>query len=200
MKSAYEDMKRANLTGVKRLEKLGDEVKLLWLMAKHRMVAVLNVIVAMRTVPASLTENQASKYVLRGVEGDQQTAIESDAEAIYDFLLSSCSCDALEKIASSTMKMEVSVLGPPALECCGCRKPLVSYLTTSVTLYTCSGVRQVEKVTLRCKECSLIFNPTQFGNKHVQGFQFYPDEQPIVEVSDTVYFDRSLLEWQCCLA
>ena len=138
VKSAYDDMKRANLTGVKRLEKLGDEVKLLWLMAKHGMVAVLNVIVAMRTVPASLTENQARKYVLRGVEGT------SDAEAIYDFLLSSCASDALEKIASS-MKMEVSVLGPPALECCGCRKPLVSYLTTTVTLWcSASGESRTE--------------------------------------------------------
>ena len=116
-----------------------------------------------------LTDGKSGhKYVLRVVEEDQQTAMESDAEAIYDFLLSSCSSDALEKIASS-VKMEVSVLGPPALECCGCRKPLVSYLTTFVTLYTCSSVQQVEKVILRCKECNLILNPTQFGNKHVQG-------------------------------
>ena len=34
-------------------------------MAKHGMVVVLKVMVAIRTVPASLTENQARKYVLR---------------------------------------------------------------------------------------------------------------------------------------
>lgn len=67
IKSRYENIKRVNLelTSVKRLEKLNNEVKLLWLMAKYSMVAVLKVLVALNMVPASLTENQAHKYVLR---------------------------------------------------------------------------------------------------------------------------------------
>ena len=199
VKSGYEDMKRVNLelTSVKRLEKLDDEVKLLWLMAKYSVVAVLKVLVALNTVPASLTENQARKYVLRMANADQ--TIEGDLEAIYTFLSKSCSSDALGRIASS-VQTEGLVLGPPALECFGCCKPLVLYLTSSVKLYTCSGMKLMEKVILQCKDCHLIYNPTQYGNKHAQGYPFYHEEQPIVEVSDTVYFERSLLEWQCCLA
>ena len=199
VKSGYEEMKQVNLelTSVKRLEKLDDEVKLLWLMVKYGIIVVLNVMVAMKTVPASLTENQAQKYVCSMINKDETAG--GEVEAIRKFLLQSCSSDSLERIGSS-MRVDGEVLAPPALECYGCSKPLVSYLTTAVKLYTCAGIKQIEKVILRCKECCLIYNPTQFGNKDALGFQFYAEEQPIVEVTDTVYFERSLLEWQCCLA
>ncbi len=79
-------------------------------------------------------------------------------------------------------------LGPPVEECYNCSRKLVSYLATGVKLFTSIGVKTVEKVTLRCKECNLIYGPIQFGNKHTEGFQFYTEEQLIVEVTDTVYF------------
>lgn len=38
-----------------------------------------------------------------------------------------------------------------------------------------------------------------YGNLH-DGFAYYPDKRDLVEVSDTVYFDRKLSELQCSLA
>ena len=38
------------------MEKLDDELKILWLMAKYGTTNVLKIMAAMRTVPASLTE------------------------------------------------------------------------------------------------------------------------------------------------
>ena len=108
IKSGYEDMKQVNLelTSVKRLD---DRVKLLWLMAKYSMVAVLNVLVALNTAPASLTKKQAHKYVLRMANADQ--TIEGDLEVIYTFLSKSSSSDAMGRIASS-VQTEGLVLGP----------------------------------------------------------------------------------------
>ena len=65
VKSGYEDIKQANLelANVKRLEKVDDEVLLLWLMARYGVIAVVKVMAAMKSIPASLTENQAQKYV-----------------------------------------------------------------------------------------------------------------------------------------
>ena len=65
VKSGFEEMKKINLelASVKTMEKLDDELKILWLMAKYGTTNVLKIMAAMRTVPASLTENQAEKYV-----------------------------------------------------------------------------------------------------------------------------------------
>ena len=90
------------------------------------------------------------------------------------------------------------MFGPPVFECYKCNR---SYLTTNVMLYTCEGVKRGQKIALQCKECSLIYNPTQFGNKHVLGsgnklgFQFYFQQQAVVEITDPVYFERNFLEW-----
>lgn len=92
------------------------------------------------------------------------------------------------------------MIRPPVTDCYSGSRKLVSYLTTEVKLYTCGGVKKKEKVALQCKACSMVYNPVQFGNKHQIGFQFYPEEQGIIGVTDTVSFEKNLLEWQCCLA
>ena len=197
VKSGYEQMKAISLelTSVKRREKMNDDIKVLWLMAKYGVSAVIKVIAAIEAVPSSLSERQALKYVHKTV--DENEVARSDVETMYSFLVHSCL--SITRIGANS-KVERVVIAPPCGECYSCKRPLVSYLTTDVKLYTCVGLKPIEKVILRCKECNLIYNPTQFGNKHTQGFQFYEKEQPILEVSDTVYFERSLLEWQCCLA
>ena len=66
VKSGYEDIKQPpnlELANVKRLEKVNDEVLLLCLMARYGVIAVVKVMAAMKSIPASLTENQAQKYV-----------------------------------------------------------------------------------------------------------------------------------------
>lgn len=198
VKTKHEEMKRVNLDVVSenRLEKLDDEVKMSWLMAKYGVMACLKVMVAMKTASESLTEGQACNYVCSMVK-DEVTR--GDAAAIHKFLLNCCASSILEQV-ESCIRMERKVLGPPAVKCYSCSRRLVSYLTTSVKLYTCEGMKRREKVVLQCKECNLIYSPTQFGNKHTLGFQYYLKQQPVVEVTDTVYFERNLLEWQCCLA
>ena len=194
--NCYEQMRKMTLqcVDVRRLEKVNDEVKLSWVMAKYGVVAVLKVMVAMRVTPETLTAAQAQKCVCSMVAGSEET----DTVTIYQFL-SNCCTRAVEQVASC-MRMDAEVMGPPTKECCGCGRQLVSYLTSNVRLYTCTGVKKIDKVALQCKQCRLIFNPTQFGNKHEVGLQFYPGEPAIIEVTDTIYFQRSLLEWQCCLA
>ena len=46
---------------------------------------------------------------------------------------------------------------------------------------------------------SFTINYAQFGNKTHKGFCFYPNARPAIEVTDTVFFDRQLQEWQCAL-
>ena len=60
------------------------------------------------------------------------------------------------------------------------------------SLQVWSSTREgMKQRALQCKECIFIYSPTQFGNKHTLGFQYYLKQQPVVEVTDTVYFERN---------
>ncbi len=69
----------------------------------------------------------------------------------------------------------------------------------TVKLYTLAGAFAVEKITLRCTKCSLSYNYDKWGNKRARGFAYYSEQREFVEVNDTTYFDRQLLELQCSL-
>ena len=99
VKTKHEEMKRVNLDAVSgnRLEKLDDEVKMSWLMAKYGVMACLKVMVAMKTASESLTEGQACKYVCSMVE-DEVTR--GDAPAIEKFLFNCCASSILEQVES----------------------------------------------------------------------------------------------------
>ena len=56
------------------------------------------------------------------------------------------------------------------------------------------------KNRLRCLSCRVLYNYSQFGDKHGIGFRFYDECQEMVEVTDGVMFERQLLEYQCSLA
>ena len=93
------------------------------------------------------------------------------------------------------------ILAPPVDCCYGCEQPLVANNSCQVKCYTNNGVATGRKFTLRCVHCNLYYNNyAQFGNKRDKGFRFYPTEQSFVEVSDSTYLHRELLEFQCCLA
>ena len=77
---------------------------------------------------------------------------------------------------------------------------LVSYHQCQVKYYTTLGARKAGKITLRCVDCQLLYNYSQFGNKRELGFRYYPEACRTVEATDTVYFQRELLEFQCSLA
>ena len=92
-------------------------------------------------------------------------------KVIHNFL-SNCTKSVPLDFVTPCVKVEEEVLGPLVSECYSCSRQLVSYLTTEVKLYTCAGVKKMEKVALQCKECSMIYNPVQFGNNHQVGFQW----------------------------
>ncbi|MCG8620406.1 MAG: hypothetical protein MJE68_00190, partial [Proteobacteria bacterium] len=74
------------------------------------------------------------------------------------------------------------------------------FVTMQVKCYTLDGFIEGTKFTLRCKHCSLTYNYAQFGKKNEDGFRFYPQPRRFIEVSDTVFFSREMLELQCSLA
>ena len=92
------------------------------------------------------------------------------------------------------------MLGPPTCVCYECGSNLVSYHQCQVRYYTTVGVKKGSKITLRCIDCQLMYNHSMFGNKRELGFRYYPEARKIVEATDTVYFQRELLEFQCSLA
>ena len=144
VKSGYEQMKAVSLelTSVKRREKMNDDIKVLWLMAKCGVSAVIKVIAAIEAVPSSLSERQALKYVHKTV--DENKVVRSDVETMYSFLVHSCL--GITRIGAN-LKVERVVIAPPCGECYNsCKRPLVSYLTTDVKLYTCVGLKPIEKV------------------------------------------------------
>ena len=92
------------------------------------------------------------------------------------------------------------MLGPPVNRCYDCENNLVAYHTCTVKYYTCKGATVVDKITLRCTHCDLLYNYSMFGNKEMLGFRHYPNQREAVEASDCVYFERGLLKLQCSLA
>ncbi len=92
------------------------------------------------------------------------------------------------------------VLGPPLSSCYDCGNNLVANHSTTVKVYNLTGFSKATKVTLCCKSCKLSYNYANFGNKRELGFRLYPNRRKYVEASDTVYFERSVLNLQCSLA
>ncbi|XP_064393011.1 uncharacterized protein LOC135340449 isoform X3 [Halichondria panicea] len=92
------------------------------------------------------------------------------------------------------------LLTPPTNTCFDCDRPLVSNHSCHIKCYSLNGFVRGRKCTLRCKACNITYNYAHFGNKSENGFRMYSQTQTYVEVSDTVYFSRDLLEWQCSLA
>jgi hypothetical protein len=69
----------------------------------------------------------------------------------------------------------------------------------TVTVYTLAGPEITLKQTLKCKGCSFIYNYSMYGKKLTEGEYYYSNEQPLLEVSDTSYYERALSEFFCSL-
>ena len=121
-----------------------------------------------------------------------------DVVVLEEFITSQCPVT-LSDFLPASQDMP-SILAPPVSQCYDCDGNLVSNHSTQVKCYTTSGAKFATKITLRCRRCSLTYNYAHFGNKNELGFRHYPVAQPFVEVSDTVYFNRKVLELQCSLA
>ena len=169
-----------------------DEDAVLTLMAKYGIAKVCQLQSVLSKLPSSLTDQQRKHLVSQHIPG-------SDFEELTQLLLTSTSNVA--KILSDTVSLSApTVLAPPTKRCLTCKRQLTSNHSCTVRVYTLIGVEMAQKFTLRCCHCSLSYNYAHWGDKHKSGFFFYDEARPLVEVSDTVYFDRQLMEMQCSLA
>lgn len=177
----------------KRLHKLSEDQKLSCLILKYGFNAVSTCAAALTRLPVSLPKSQLLKVI------SQQTSLPTtDVATLLEMLRNHCS-----NLLTSAMWPNVNLpnlMAPGVSECIQCGSSLAPYHSCDVTCYTLTGPSKFTKVTLRCQGCRILYNYSQFGNKNDTGFRFYPNQQEYVEVTDTVYYERGLLEFQCSLA
>ena len=142
-----------------------------------------------KAIPIHLTEDQRRKEFFSRIDRSDET------DAAATLLL-----HRPDVAGKFPMKSSVSpILSPPVHNCIKCNKPLTSSHRTNVVVYTMSGASEGQKYTQRCKGCNLMYRYAHFGNS-TDGFTYYDTARDLVEVSDTMYFSRTLLELQCSLA
>jgi len=192
LNSSVENLRSLDLFQVQYTISLSEEISLLWLLAKYGPERIMNICHYLKKLPSTLTKLQSVRYI-----GGHMKITESEAKMLVGFIQSSCPS---LLSASQGEPSAPAVLAPPVSTCLRCCNQLVSYHTCKARYYTEEGAYLVDKVTLRCMECKLFYNITQYGNKSELGFRFYPTTGDTVEATDTVYARRSLLEFQCALA
>jgi hypothetical protein len=178
--------------GRERLRDLGEREKTCWLFAAYAVNTVAGVCTAIRSVKQGTTAFQRSQILAQ-----HSKLPAAEATALGDFIEHECS-SLLEIFAPQPE--DNPLLTPPVNTCLECNERLVANHTCQVKYYSSSGVSVATKITLRCTNCSLFYNYSNYGDKRVRGFRHYPSERAAVEASDTVYFDRVLFEFQCSLA
>lgn len=194
VRDAYTRMKNTEFVDVSRHDvgMLSEDELACWLVAKLGFLKTIKLFSAVNMVPESVTAKQRSEIVCQccGISESEYDELKSLLDAICE-----------KNIDPGVAVFEDPlVLAPPVHHCYDCDGHLTCNHITTVKCYTCTGARQSTKVTLRCKGCGISYNYAQFGDKSGLGFRYYPTRRKYVEVSDTVYFHRQLLELQCSLA
>lgn len=185
-----------NVIPVERLRDLHPDNILMWLIAKHGSTTIFSLMKALNSLPKSLTECQREAMLMQACPSGISN---NDLKRVCTILSELCMNDLS---MSMTTRQHTYVMAPPTATCIECDDKLVAYHSCDVKYYSTKEVHYDKKFTLRCAKCCLLYNysQTKYGDKHGRGFRYYPQEQPAVEVTDTVYFDRQLLDWQCSLA
>ncbi len=177
------------------LSSLTEDQKFSWLIQRFGWVVVSRIWSALKSIPSVLTKAQRSRVFLAQCQKNE-ISVETATE-IGEMLEDECT-GIFTHFECETPKF--LVLCPPISECPKCDSKLVAYHDCEVRVFTYSGVSTASKFSLRCKGCKLYFGYSQYGNKRELGFRYYCDKRPLIEVTDTVFMDRRLLEFQCCLA
>ena len=118
---------------------------------------------ALESLPTSLTKCQRDT-LLRQVCAVQPSDTELDN--ICSLLSTFCS-NAISIFGSEST---LHVLAPPVQTCLKCS---VAFHTCSTKHYSCNNAYNVKKYTRRCAKCNLLYNYSQYGDKHQQGFHYY---------------------------
>ena len=163
-----------------------DEIAV-WLFSRYGVECVLNVCRLCCEIPASgLTTKQRLGKI---VSSHPQTS-SHDVQFIVETVESRCQ-NLLSWFAKSASQDECLVLCPPTNTCYYCNANLVLYHQCNVRLYSTSGVRKGEKITLRCKQCSIVYNYARYGSMNENGSRFYETARDAIEVSDTLFLPSS---------
>ena len=138
------------------LSKLSDDEKICWLFSKYGSTTVVNVCKALKAVPVTVTDAQHLKFVqeISGIN-------EEKVIILVKFITEACP----GLIDMFTFQDFPLILAPPVTHCYDCEQRLVSNHTCQVRCFTTEGLRVAMKVTLRCKDCKLAYNYSQFGSK-----------------------------------
>lgn len=187
---AYKSLQALDLShseGVPQAEALSPDALTIWLIAKFGITEVQKMASILTALPETLTPSQKVRYF------KQLSGRESDS----DFL---CTIIQRSSLTAGTYNHDVKVVAPPVKQCNKCAANLTENHHCRVKLYTLTGMHEAEKVTLRCLKCKLSYNYDKWGDKNENGFRYYPEQRQFVEVNDTTYFQRQLLDLQCSLA
>lgn len=186
--------KNLNSIASERLTHVDRDAIFTWLIAHYGSKDLFSIMQRIEDLPKSLTKYQAIALLKQSYG----RITENDLATIFTLLTEYCS-DHVSNHSEAVHDI-VKVMAPPTRTCYECGSSLTAYHNCEVRYYTCTQATIAKKFTLQCTRCSLIYNYAQFGNKNHKGFCFYPNARPAIEVTDTVFFDRQLLEWQCALA
>ena len=164
-----------------------------WLILHYGTSVVAKFLSAKKGLPDVLTPQMVICFLQQGMGDDKAAAtkmnqIFSEAGPSLKRALSIVKCQG---------GADVKVLAPPVSKCLQCGRRLVANHSCAVHCYSTSGYCKASKITLRCLQCSLFYNYAKYGDKRKVGFRFYPGERTAVEVTDTIYFEKKLLELQC---
>lgn len=196
VKKAFSLLKEINVFSSSKSTKVTMDQVLCILINKFGWSAISTIASVVNSLPEVLTETQFSAFLERkcterGVDLSGQSA---NMHEIAELLQNEC------RQFVSSFEKELLVLAPPLAECPTCSTRLVVYHDCTTRVYEMDGVITLPKITLRCIGCKLYFGYSQFGNKKPLGFRYYENERPYIEVTDTVFVNRKLLEFQCSLA
>ena len=105
------------------------------------------------------------------------------------------------KMATSTSELPESIhqprlLCPPVDSCVHDGSTLApNHKPTTVTVFTLTGPEVAQKYSLKSCSCQCIYNYSMYGNKLKDGERYYDKPRELIEVSDSIYCERTLYEF-----
>lgn len=106
----------------------------------------------------------------------------------------------LRKLSLESKRSFMYFIAPPVQKCINslCKKYhqhgslYIQNREVNVVVHSLQGPMPATKVSLRCNQCSTIYNYSMFGCTQSVGMRYYPQPQPLIEVCNTVYCTREL--------
>ena len=181
-----------------------EDLVLLWTVSR---IGFLNTVLLMNCISqvpqAMLTHRR--KCILEEFNRLTNNSLDN-AETYIDFMLSYCpNAISQNNDLNPTMKryalrmflidftyISCRFMVPPTTSCINCAKKLsLHHDPVKVKCFTLTGLEKATKLSLRCRNCKLNYNYSQYGNIE-HGYHYYSEQREFVEASDIVYIGRGL--------